>query len=267
MSLASIVALWAVLWVLVAAVLTVAGLRRGRRLPTAAWLVTIGAFLAAQEDPLLLIQMASTRPRATGLRDGVLGLVHAHTRGHMYGAAVLAAGGLGLAVVIAHAALRRGEAWAWWSLTGFWLLGTALSEQLGAVLADAWSWQFIDARDHVGELTGARPAYDAPDRPRRFEQAYRELASPRYARTMNITVLRDLDTMLTDGALNQQAASRAPSSLASPASSTAIPRPPRSWPSTLRTSAGHEGWQGGVRGAHGKVAWCPGYLAIANLSA
>jgi len=126
MTLASIVTAWAVLWLLVAAVLTVAGLRSGRRLPAAAWLVTIGAFLAAQEDPLLLIQMASTRPRATGFRDGVLGLVHAHTRGHMYGAAILALAGLGLAVVIAHAALRRGEAWAWWSLAGFWLLGAAV---------------------------------------------------------------------------------------------------------------------------------------------
>jgi len=125
MTLGSIIAGWAVLWLLVAAVITVAGLRRGRPLPTAAWLVTIGAFLAAQEDPLLLIQMASTRPHATGFRDGVLGLVHAHTRGHMYGAAILALAGLGLAVVIAHAALRRGEAWAWWSLAGFWLLGAA----------------------------------------------------------------------------------------------------------------------------------------------
>jgi hypothetical protein len=124
MTLASITAAWAVLWVLVAALVVVAGLRRTRPLPTAAWLVTIGAFLAAQEDPLLVIQMASTRP-GTGFRDGVLGLVHAHTRGHMYGAAILALAGLGLAVVIAHAALRRGEAWAWWALAGFWLLGTA----------------------------------------------------------------------------------------------------------------------------------------------
>src|SRR5215468_4788444 len=124
MTLGSIIAGWAVLWLLVAAVITVAGLRRGRPLPTAAWLVTIGAFLAAQEDPLLLIQMASTRPSTTGFRDGVVGLVHAHTRGHMYGAAVLALAGLGLAVVVAHAALRRGEAWAWWTLAAFWLLGT-----------------------------------------------------------------------------------------------------------------------------------------------
>lgn len=125
MTLASIIAIWAVLWMLVAGVATVAGLRRGRPLPTAAWLVTIGAFLAAQEDPLLLIQMASTKPSTTGFRDGVLGLVHAHTRGHMYGAAILAVAGLGLAVVIAHAALRRSEAWAWWALAGVWLLGAA----------------------------------------------------------------------------------------------------------------------------------------------
>src|SRR5215470_10546430 len=125
MTLASIIDVWAVLWVLIAAGVAVAGLRRGRPLPTAAWLVTIGAFLAAQEDPLLLIQMASTRPHNTGFRDGVIGLVHAHTRGHMYGAAILALAGLGLAVVVAHAALRHGDAWAWWALAGFWLLGTA----------------------------------------------------------------------------------------------------------------------------------------------
>ena len=124
MTLASIITIWAVLWALVAVAVVVAGLRRGRPLPTAAWLITIGAFLAAQEDPILIIQMASGRPGPTN-RDGVLGLVHAHTRGHMYGAAILALAGLGLAVVIAHAAMRRREAWGWWALAGFWLLGTA----------------------------------------------------------------------------------------------------------------------------------------------
>ena len=124
MTLASIIAAWAIFWMLAAAVVMAAGLRRGRPLPAAAWLITIGAFLAVQEDPLLLVQMASTRPSNTGFRDGVLGLIHAHTRGHMYGAAILALAGLGLAVVVAHAALRRGEAWAWWTLAAFWLLGT-----------------------------------------------------------------------------------------------------------------------------------------------
>lgn len=132
MTLGSIIAIWAILWVLVAVAVAVAGLRRGRPLPTAAWLVTIGAFLAAQEDPLLIIQMTSGRP-SLGNRDGVLGLVHAHTRGHMYGTAILALAGLGLAVVIAHAAMRRRDVWAWWALAGFWLAGTAadLFEVLG----------------------------------------------------------------------------------------------------------------------------------------
>jgi len=121
---ASIIAVWAVLWVLVAGAVAGAGLRRGRPLWAAAWLVSIGAFLAAQEDPLLILQMASTGPTA-GSRDGVLGLVDPHTRGHMYGAAILALAGTGLTVVVAHAALRRGEIWAWWALTGFWLLGAA----------------------------------------------------------------------------------------------------------------------------------------------
>src|SRR5262245_54467420 len=124
MTMASIIAVWALVWVAVAALVAVSGLRRGRPLWAAAWLVSIGAFLAAQEDPLLILQMVST-PRSGGFRDGVLGLVDPHTRGHMYGAAVLALAGVGLTVVIAHAALRRGELWAWWSLTGFWLLGTA----------------------------------------------------------------------------------------------------------------------------------------------
>lgn len=123
-TLASIIAVWAGIWALVAAVLVVAGLRRGRPLWAAAWLVSIGAFLAAQEDPLLVLQMASTAHSA-GFRDGVLGLVDPHTRGHMYGAAILALAGLSLTIVIAHAALRRGDVWAWWSLAGFWLLGAA----------------------------------------------------------------------------------------------------------------------------------------------
>ena len=122
--LASITAAWAVAWVLVAALVALAGARRRRPLWAAAWLVSIGAFLAAQEDPLLVLQMASAAHTAD-FRDGVIGLVDPHTRGHMYGAAILALAGVSLAVLIAHAALRRGEVWAWWGLAGFWLLGTA----------------------------------------------------------------------------------------------------------------------------------------------
>ena len=120
----TIIAVWAVVWALVAAGVAVVGIRRRHPLWVAAWLVTIGAFLAAQEDPLLVIQMASTGHSAS-FRDGVMGLVDPHTRGHMYGAAILALAGLGLTVLIAHGALRRGEAWAWWGLAAFWLLGAA----------------------------------------------------------------------------------------------------------------------------------------------
>jgi hypothetical protein len=120
----TIIAVWAVVWALVAAGVALIGIRRGHPLSAAAWLVTIGAFLAAQEDPLLVIQMASTGHSAS-FHDGVLGLVDPHTRGHMYGAAILALAGIGLTVLVAHNALRRGEAWAWWGLTGFWLLGAA----------------------------------------------------------------------------------------------------------------------------------------------
>lgn len=120
----TIIAVWAVVWVLVAAAIAVVGVRRGHPLWSAAWLVTIGAFLAAQEDPLLVIQMASTGHVAS-FPDGVLGLVDPHTRGHMYGAAIVALAGLGVTVLVALCALRRGEAWAWWGLAGFWLLAAA----------------------------------------------------------------------------------------------------------------------------------------------
>jgi hypothetical protein len=77
---AAIIDAWAAVWLLVASAVAIAGLRRARRLPTAAWLVSIGGFLAVQEDPLLIIQMASSKPRS-GLRGGMLGLV-TRTPGH-----------------------------------------------------------------------------------------------------------------------------------------------------------------------------------------
>ena len=56
MTLASIIATWAILWVLVAAAVIAAGRRRGWPLPaTATWLVTIGAFLAAPGRPHAVI--------------------------------------------------------------------------------------------------------------------------------------------------------------------------------------------------------------------
>src|SRR5262249_58029249 len=123
MTMASIMAVWALVWVAVAALVAVAGLRRGRPLWAAAWLVSIGAFLAAQEDPLLILQMVST-PRSGGFPDGVLGLVDPHTRGHMYGVAILAPAGIRLPGGLAHAGPRPGGRLACGGLAGFLRLGT-----------------------------------------------------------------------------------------------------------------------------------------------
>jgi len=81
---------------------------------------------------------------------------------------------------------------------------SAASYQVCALLAEAWAWQFIDTRDLVGELTGERPGYDAPDRQRRFLQVYRELSAPPYADTANILLLRDVDTITEGGSLRQE---------------------------------------------------------------
>ena len=72
---------------------------------------------------------------------------------------------------------------------------SALSHPLAALLAEAWAWQFLDARDLTGELTGGRPTYDSSDRQSRLEQIYRELGAPRYA-DASIVLLRDLDTII-----------------------------------------------------------------------
>jgi hypothetical protein len=74
---------------------------------------------------------------------------------------------------------------------------SALCHPLAALLAEAWAWQFLDARDLTGELTGARPTYDSWDRQNRLEQIYRELTAPRYADS-SIVLLRDLDTIITE---------------------------------------------------------------------
>jgi hypothetical protein len=127
------------------------------RLRVAGWMIAIAAFLAALEDPTLLIYMASL-PVGTD-RDAVLGLVHPHTRGHMYGAAILALGGLVVCVCIAFTALRRGQRWAWSALLVFLLMGAAVDITevlfiyphgfpLGATPPDGvrgWGWPGIAA--------------------------------------------------------------------------------------------------------------------------
>ena len=103
-------AVWSAIWVSAAIFLAYRG-RNGDRLGAAGWMIVIAAFLAAQEDPGLLIWMASLHPFQD--RDGVLGIVHPHTIGHMYGAAAYALAGLAVCCLVARTALRRGERWAW----------------------------------------------------------------------------------------------------------------------------------------------------------
>lgn len=117
------VAAWATLWVIVAAYIAFRARNRDR-LTAAFWMIAIAAFLAVQEDPGLTAYMASISRSFD--HDGVLGIVHAHTRGHMYGAAVMAAGGLVMCLWIAWMALRRGERWAWNALLVFLLMGAAV---------------------------------------------------------------------------------------------------------------------------------------------
>lgn len=116
------VAGWAGFWVVVALVIAYRA-RTGDRLTAASWMIAVAAFLAVQEDPGLLFWLASVGPATD--RDGVLGLVHAHARGHMYGAAGFAVAGLVLAVWLARSALRRGERWAWTALWVFGAIGAA----------------------------------------------------------------------------------------------------------------------------------------------
>jgi hypothetical protein len=117
------IAVWSALWIALAGVIAYRA-RRGDCLRAASWMIAIAAFLAAGEDPGLLIYMASLPVRAD--RDTVLGLVHPHTRGHMYGGAILALGGLIVCVWVAFTALRRGERWAWAALLVYLSLGASV---------------------------------------------------------------------------------------------------------------------------------------------
>ena len=116
------VALWAAIWAAVAGAIAYRA-RNGNRLRAAGWMIAVAAFLAVQEDPGLLIWMASVGPALD--RDGVVGVVHAHTLGHMYGGSALSIAGLILCVWVARTALRHGERWAWNALLVYLLIGTA----------------------------------------------------------------------------------------------------------------------------------------------
>ncbi len=87
----TVVAILGGLSILATAGLVVLSQRIGR-FRAAAWMITIAAVLLVQEDPILLIFLASNGPAVD--RDGVLGIVHAHTRAHMYGGAAWAIGAM-----------------------------------------------------------------------------------------------------------------------------------------------------------------------------
>src|SRR5262249_8729031 len=116
------ISIWAGLCVLGTVLLALASPRIGR-LKAAAWMVTIAAVLLVEEDPALLIMMASTTP--AGDRDGVLGLVHAHTLAHMYGGAAWAVSAMFLSVFVAHRWLTAGDRAAWALLLGALAIGGA----------------------------------------------------------------------------------------------------------------------------------------------
>jgi hypothetical protein len=117
------IGVWAGIWVAVAAVIAYRS-RNGNRHRAAAWMITVAAFLAVQEDPVLLIWYASVPPSIDP--DGMLGIVHSHARGHMLGSGIFAAAGLALAVWVAHTALKRGERWARHALLAYLLVGAAV---------------------------------------------------------------------------------------------------------------------------------------------
>jgi hypothetical protein len=122
MSLSTVAAIYATIGA-AAAVALALGSRRIGRLKAAAWMVTVAAVLLVGEDPWQLMFMASIP--STVDSDGVLGLVDAHTRAHMYGGAAWAVAAVLLAIWVAHSALHRGERWAWTALLAALLVGGA----------------------------------------------------------------------------------------------------------------------------------------------
>lgn len=119
---ATYINIWAGLCSLAAIGLVIAAPRIGR-LRAAAWMITVAALLLVEEDPALLIFMASAGPTVD--RDGVLGIVHAHTRAHMYGGAAWTVGAMFISVLMAHGWLVRRDWLAWTGLLGLLVIGGA----------------------------------------------------------------------------------------------------------------------------------------------
>src|SRR5215472_697756 len=80
------VIVWAAAWLVVVVALALLSRRLGRA-RTAAWLIVIGLFLLALEEPLLTLWLSITGPK--GDRDGMATLVTPMARAHVLDAAMV----------------------------------------------------------------------------------------------------------------------------------------------------------------------------------
>lgn len=101
---------WALAWLLVVVALA-AGARRIGRPRAGAWLVVIGLFLLAVEEPLLTFWLGLTGP--DGDPDGVATLVTPMARAHVLDAAVYGFAAALLLGSLSLTGVKRGEPRAW----------------------------------------------------------------------------------------------------------------------------------------------------------
>lgn len=104
------ITVWALAWVLVAAVLVATAGRIGRY-RAGAWLVVIGLFLLAIEEPLLTLWLALVGP--DGDPDGLATLVTPMARAHALDAAAYGGAAAVLLCALALTGVRRGEHGTW----------------------------------------------------------------------------------------------------------------------------------------------------------
>jgi hypothetical protein len=114
--------LWALAGLAACLALIAAGVRSGRTRP-AAWLVVLGIFMLAVEEPLLTAYWALSNPDAD--RDGMATLVTAPASAHLLDSAVFATAFMILLGWIAWSGLRRGDRWAVSVLTAAWFVVAA----------------------------------------------------------------------------------------------------------------------------------------------
>jgi hypothetical protein len=107
---ATVATVWAMLWLAVAAVLTILSGRIGR--PRAAsWLMMIGLFLVTIEEPALTLWLATATPRAD--HDGIATLVTPMARAHVIDAAGMSLTASIALICVAAVGVRRQYRWAW----------------------------------------------------------------------------------------------------------------------------------------------------------